>query len=281
MKTVALITILFLALVFSGCKKDDTNYNNKDMLVVEAYLYDGLPVENIKLSKTLSIDKGSVIFQVVPDATVSILKDDVTYNLVPSDEEGYYNYPGDDLSIEENESYRILISYNSEVVEAQTIVPEKSPAISADLDTVYIDTDKTMWELMEEGMPSIEITWDNPDNDYFYMLIENLEEDPENIELSADGGGFPGGPGGPGRFRFMSRPFQGDTYHIALFGEVYQYGKHRAKLYRVNQEYADLYENRIQDSRYLSEPLTNIKNGLGIFTAFSEYSEVYFYVLKE
>jgi hypothetical protein len=52
------------------------------------------------------------------------------------------------------------------------------------------------------------------------------------------------------------------------------------KVYRVNQEYVDLYENRQQDSRNLTEPLTNIKNGLGIFTAFS-YAQAYFYVKKE
>ena len=35
-------------------------------------------------------------------------------------------------------------------------------------------------------------------------------------------------------------------------------GKHRVKVCRVNQEYADLYQSRNQDSRDLNEPLTNI-----------------------
>jgi hypothetical protein len=47
----------------------------------------------------------------------------------------------------------------------------------------------------------------------------------------------------------------------------------------VNQEYADLYENRQQDSRNLTEPLSNVNNGLGIFTAFS-YDVAYFEVVK-
>jgi len=51
-------------------------------------------------------------------------------------------------------------------------------------------------------------------------------------------------------------------------------------LYRVNQEYVDLYKSRDQDSRNLNEPLTNIENGLGIFSAFANDS-VYFYAIKE
>ena len=50
---------------------------------------------------------------------------------------------------------------------------------------------------------------------------------------------------------------------------IKQYGLHRIKVFRVNEEYANLYESVEQDSRDLNEPLTNIKNGLGIFTAFS------------
>ncbi|MDA3862202.1 MAG: hypothetical protein PF445_13365 [Melioribacteraceae bacterium] len=51
-------------------------------------------------------------------------------------------------------------------------------------------------------------------------------------------------------------------------------------LYRVNKEYVDLYESRDQDSRNLNEPLTNIENGLGVFSAFASDS-VYFNAVKE
>ena len=46
-------------------------------------------------------------------------------------------------------------------------------------------------------------------------------------------------------------------------------GRHRAIVYRVNQEYADLYNNRVQDSRDLNEPPSNIRGGLGVFSAFN------------
>ena len=91
------------------------------------------------------------------------------------------------------------------------------------------------------------------------------------------GGFFNGTRPGPGMFfRFRSEPFIGDMY-IINSRMLEKYGKHTIKIYSVNEEYANLYENRSQDSRNLSEPVTNVKNGLGIFTAFS-YDEVAFYV---
>ena len=49
----------------------------------------------------------------------------------------------------------------------------------------------------------------------------------------------------------------------------------RIRLYRVNQEYADLYEGRVQDSRDLNEPPSNIVGGLGVFSAFASSEEIF------
>ena len=38
---------------------------------------------------------------------------------------------------------------------------------------------------------------------------------------------------------------------------------------------ADLYESREQDSRDLNEPLTNISNGLGVFSAFNSQTALF------
>jgi hypothetical protein len=61
---------------------------------------------------------------------------------------------------------------------------------------------------------------------------------------------------------------------------IIHYGRHQVKLYRINQEYADLYMSRQQDSRDLNEPLTNIQNGLGVFSAFNS-EIVYFDAVAE
>jgi hypothetical protein len=62
--------------------------------------------------------------------------------------------------------------------------------------------------------------------------------------------------------------------------ELETLGLHMAKVYRVNEEYAQLYENRIQDSRDLNEPPSNIRGGLGVLSAFNSDS-VLFVVVRE
>lgn len=47
------------------------------------------------------------------------------------------------------------------------------------------------------------------------------------------------------------------------------FGRHHLKLYRVNREYADLYEGLKQDSRDLNDSPSNIQGALGVFSAFS------------
>jgi hypothetical protein len=100
-------------------------------------------------------------------------------------------------------------------------------------------------------------------------VIENVDANPQQIESS-----FPTSP-----MRIITQPTERDSLTVSAFSLTH-YGRHRATLYRVNQEYVDLYASRQQDSRDLNEPLTNIKNGLGIFTAFN-CDSVFFYARKE
>ena len=178
------------------------------------------------------------------------------------------------LKIESGNKYFIEILQGEDVISAETTVPQTPDSMKLSPSLIEIDPDLTPWEMRQTGIADIEVTWANPDGDYFYVLVENIEYDPEDIEF-----GFSGFKGGR-NFRFLSQPFITDTYIIRVFLSVQQYGTHRVRLYSVNQEYADLYENREQDSRNLTEPLSNVENGLGIFTAFS-YDEAFFEVVKK
>ena len=77
---------------------------------------------------------------------------------------------------------------------------------------------------------------------------------------------------------FVFPPINDDTYNVRL-PFITHLGLHRITVYKVNQEYADLYENLEQDSRDLNEPPTNINNGLGIFSAFNSQN-VFFEVVE-
>jgi Domain of unknown function (DUF4249) len=112
------------------------------------------------------------------------------------------------------------------------------------------------------------------------------------------GGGVPGVTGGPQvNSRFTGAPTQSDSLRITA-QMITQYGKHQAIIYRVNPEYRALFTSTqagpngnananantsaptgTSSDNQLQEPSTNVKNGLGVFTAFCG-DTVTFTVLK-
>lgn len=58
-----------------------------------------------------------------------------------------------------------------------------------------------------------------------------------------------------------------------------QYGRHQVIVFRVNHEYAALYQSTGSSTLSLTQPPTNIQNGLGIFTGVSS-DTLYFEVTK-
>lgn len=281
---IRLIYLLTVISVFS-CTKNETSQNNDNLIVLEGYLYQGSPVDSIHLTKAVTFDSGDTIYPPVNDASVYIEWNNKKYELQSIDS-GFYKYPGTDLDIKVGEKYNISILYKGKETTSSTVVPSIPEEIAISGTTLNVDTtfSFTMPGSSDETSNGLTITWDNPNNDYFFVVIENTDPNASDIEFATGnfpGGGF-GGTGGPpsgGMFRFRSSPFKDNEYTIN-FRSLEKYGKHIVKIYRVNQEYVDLYENREQDSRNLTEPITNVKGGLGIFTAFS-YAETEFDVVNK
>lgn len=270
---VILITIL---ISLAGCEKIEKSSEGDTKLVLNAYLYENEPVTSVRLNETLPFTSSDTVFPIIFDANISIQWKDQDFPLLPSDSAGFYHCPDSNLRIIAGEKYDIEIFHGEDVLTAETTVPQKPDSLKLSMTSIEIDPDMSPRDMRLAGMADIEVTWSNPNGEYFYILVENIEENPEDIEF-----GFSGPFGGMRpNFRFLSRPFITDTYIIRVFLSVQQYGAHRVKLFRVNQEYADLYENREQDSRNLTEPLSNVNNGLGIFTAFS-CDVAYFEVVKK
>jgi len=276
---IRIITALLIISIIISCKKNDAD-SNADLIVINGYLYEGAPVDSIHLAKTVSFESTDTIYPPVTDARVSISWNNNTFDL-QSIGNGYYNYPGSDLLVKEGDSYSISVKYNGKVATSTTKVPKKPAGIDLSDTIIYVDTTFSFTPPGSGNSGSsdndngLKITWNNPENNYYYVVIENTDPNARDIERGSDS--FFGER--PRNFTFRSSPFKGEEYTINAMN-LKKYGKQRVKVYRVNQEYADLYENRNQDSRTLSEPITNITNGLGIFTAFS-YAESYFTVENE
>jgi hypothetical protein len=262
--------------MIASCEKSTTtDFDN--LLVLEGYLFQNEKVDSIHLTKCLSFDSEDTVYSPVDDAQITLNWDNNQY-LLENIGNGYYNYNGNDLLIKESNTYSIEINCKGQKITSSTMVPKKTTIHPLTETVVYIDTVSTFGPPQTTGIEDngIEIIWDNPVKSYYYVVIESADSSAASIEMGGDSLFNGARPMFSTIFRFRSEPFIGDRYTINT-RSLEKYGKHIVKIYSVNEEYANLYENRTQDSRNLSEPVTNVKNGLGIFTAFS-YDEVSFYV---
>jgi hypothetical protein len=272
------ITLILILLFISSCKKS-TDSTGSSQLVLEGYLFQGEVVDSIHLTNSVSFESTDTTYPPVNDASIMINWNGKSYSLVGIGG-GYYNSNDSRLSIEVGNTYSIEVKYKGKTSTSSTVVPAIPAGVILSDTIAYIDTIFTMGPPDigggANGTNSIKISWDDSDNGFYFVVIESL--DPKATLIQQGNGNFPGGNGPfQGKiFRMRSQPFQGSSYTLQT-RSLERYGKHVAKVYRVNQEYADLYMNRQQDSRNLSEPITNVSNGLGIFTGFS-YASVYFTV---
>lgn len=258
MKTTILL-ISSVIIIMYGCTEDSPLIPDSNLVVVQAYLYAGEPVKDIRLTSTLAIDADTSKAPPINDAEVVLIKDGERFELTASaGDSGYYHYAGDDLIVQTNDLFQIEIIYNDKLVSAETTVPEV-PINLALSDNVFQVPDYFIPSDMDEG---ITLSWTNENDALYFVVIDNLEDNPQEILTYMPSTALK---------RLISQPINRDFYNIN-FRLVTHRGKHRIKLYRINQEYADLYQSREQDSRDLNEPLTNIVNGLGIFSAFNSDS---------
>lgn len=264
-----ILWISVFALFFFSCDNTQISREFSQRIVVQAYLYAGEPVKDFYLTELLPYGSSEDSIQKISNAQVSVIYNDNEFLLSKGEDDGYYHYSGSGLIIKEGEKYQLKIQYEDVVASATTIVPAPPKNLQIS-DSVFAYEFTT--PSMGNGNPgqmdttNIEIAWDNIDNSYFYVLIENIDSVQESF---FDGTSFPGGNGGPGGFmKRITEPTQTDNYKIRPMALEY-YGNYRVKVFRVNQEYADLYQSLDQDSRNLTEPASNITNGLGIFTAFN------------
>ena len=251
-----------------------------DLVVVEAYIFAGEAVDNVRLTTVTALGADTVEADPINDADVLLIKNGVSYRLTATGDSGYYAYGGTDLTVDEGDRFRLEVTYYDRVAFGETDVPE--PPVD-----VVIDSDQLMAPVFGGGRPGqggrggggfdlqerqVLTTWSNLDQRLHFVVVEGEEDDTESIFPDALQGRI-------GRFRFISEPTLDDFYSVGLV-MLEQLGRHEVTVYRVNEEYADLYENRVQDSRDLNEPPSNITDGLGVFSAFNSRS-VFFDVVRE
>jgi hypothetical protein len=268
LKYIALIIIPLLAGL--RCTDESPLVPEPDLVVMRSYLYAGEPVTEIRLTASLELGSEDSIAPPIENAKVYLTKEGTKYALQPTvGRPGFYDYPGNDLTVEAGDEFIIESEYMGRVATATTVVPSKPTQVEANPDQLGVQEltfgfgGRGMFQ--NDDTTAVQVTWANPERESFYITLENIEIDP--IPIFEPPAGFENRR----PIRFVSVPVNSEEYRITR-RSVEFFGTHKVIVYRVNQEYVDLYVSRNQDMQDLNEPLTNVDNGLGIFTAFNSDS---------
>lgn len=269
--------IAFISLLFYSCNPVPEVVN--DNYVIEAYLFSKEPVREVDIKTLIPLSEPEGKSKPIESANVTINKGDKSYVLTYNSSTRKYDYLGNDLTILPQDILGLKVDVNGREAIATTNVPTPPVNIQSSKDQMVIPTINSGLDFLN-GDPladaEIIVTWSNPKNELHYTVIEfrsNLLRPilPSDVQKVVDGI--------LEDFAIITVPST-DTVLTVNGALLPSYGPYMIKIYKVNQEYADLYESEEQDSRDLNEPPSNIINARGIFSAFASDS-VAFEVVKE
>ncbi len=251
---VAQLFLLFL----SACEKTalSTADDSVNRPVVEAYLQPG-HIPKVRITYQLAFGSDETVVRPIEGLNVTLETDGTARPLLFSTTDTAYIADGS-WRVEAEKTYRLRFDYNGSTVTAETFVPQKPMSFKTSASSIAIPQFSFGGG---GGIPtfpdSIEMTWANPAGDYYLVVVENIESNPESV-FEDNGDQLP-------RFTFRSEPEQTNTYEVG-FQSFQYYGTHRVVLFRINAEYASLYDDNGNSSQNLTTPYSNVVGGVGIFT---------------
>jgi len=260
-----------LGLLLVACDATSTAEDDRS-LVVQAFLYANEPVDDIYLTLTTPFGEETDAPETVDDAAIALIKNGQRYALAPMpDEPGRYHYAGDDLAVNEGDTFELEVEAQGQQLRASTTVPPSPTALATSGPELKVPEFDSRGRPVGgiDGLSDVySVTWSNTSQAYHYVVLESLiTSDPEFILPDFIRSFFDG-------FEIVTEPTRANYFDVRPISlEVM--GAHRVTVYRVNDEYADLYDNQDQDSRDLNAPPTNIEGGLGLFTAFNGASTTF------
>ena len=257
------IKLLACTLLFcTACTDTSGEFIETETAVVEGFLFAGHPVDSISITQSFSYIQEDSLPITLNDLALSITEQEQSFALFNIGNGIYQNL---DFIPEHGKNYVLEFEHKGEVVRAETFLPEKteieSSATEIELEKIV---DFNFGSLAE--IEPIEVTWENEEGDYYYTVVENMEEDPEWVndllaEFTNNGEAI--------RFLQITEPEIADFHIIDPRRHLTQFGTYRIIVFRVNPEYAALYENAGTSSITIAQPPSNVENGLGIFTGVS------------
>ncbi len=275
-----IIYISLISFTFFSCEEENLNDIAENQFVIEAFIFAGEPIDDIRIKSTFPLADDADTSSPINDAQVSIFKEGNQFELVASGSNGFYHYPGNDISVETGDIFELVVMHDGITANAVTTVPTPTTGLQLSQDTIFVpelpfsEGPEVVRNIIGDFVrtSSIDATWDNPNNDLYFLVVEGIDEQNDPIFPDVVINALE-------QFRFVSEPTDDNTLTF-LSGTLVSFGTYVARVYHINTEYAALYENREQDSRDLNEPPSNVNNALGVFSAFNS-EDAFFELARE
>ncbi len=266
-KQMKYLPIVILLIAANSCSKTTEDINlSYDVPVVSGFLSPN-NIPRIQISELILFDNDtSDTENNMLGLEVYLSHNNNNYQLISVDDRpGRYQCTDTLFQVESGEEYLLEFMYKDIPISSKTKVPFKPENFETSTTTIALPR---ITEESNGGGPgtissSLELNWDNPDNGYYLVTYQYLEDEynpvNETIEIEH-----------PEDFaNITSTPIQDSMYSI--IGRQFSYfGHYNLILFKITDEYAAIYESLNQSSLDdLSEPITNIINGKGIFAAFN------------
>jgi hypothetical protein len=262
-KYIIIRTIILTGIIFgfSSCQKElMTPMTGDNTAVVEAYLVAGEDSGFVYISKVLPFSDDTVCVKEM----ISGLKVYINDELLTEVDSGVYRFETGSEGFEVGSTYDLTFEYGGNTVTSSTIIPVKPTGFTSSASTVYAtritEDDSTYMPGPGSMMDEVELTWDNDDLAYHYLMVEYLEDSADYINANLADTEFP--------FNQATSPTQ-ETYFKIGMQNLRYFGSYRIVLLRVNTEFNDAFTENGSNSNNLVNPNTNITNGFGLFTGVS------------
>jgi len=267
MRRILLYSLISIT-VFSCNPVPEPEANN---YVVEAYLFAGEQVREVTIKTLVPLSEPEGKSEIIEVANVVLKKEGATFTLSYNAGTKRYIYTGSDLQITPEDVLDIEIDVNGRIATANTIVPTVPVGIQISKTEMVIPKINSGADFIT-GNPledaELTVNWSNPSGELHYAVVEFRSFLlkpilPGDVQKVVDGI--------LEDFAIITVPST-DTVLTVSGALLPSYGPYMVKIYKVNQEYADLYDSETQDSRDLNDPPSNIINARGIFSAFASDS---------
>ncbi len=253
-----IICIFTVAIIFPSCEDSTLDNFGTTSTVVQSYLYANNPIDSFYISESISYTDTSDVITTIDNLSISISDGTDSYYLQPIGDGYYQNL---DLIIQSGATYSMEFENAGTVISAETYVPEKKE-VSISLSQISIERVTAGVMSPPTQTDPITVSWENDENEYYYVITQNIEDEPEYINenfanLTIE------------RPQIITEPQIISEYNVDTRRDIQFFGTYQVVVYRVNPEYAALYSTSEATSSSIVEPATNIENGLGIMTGIS------------